>query len=145
MQLHATTVAIEGRGLVILGPSGAGKSTLALELMATGAVLVADDRTDLARQGDALIASVPQALAGRIEARGIGILGAREYGPVPVAMGLRPWGRGVGTTATTGFGRMAGGDGFACIGAVAATSSRCIAAVDVGGQGSLMPPPRGFP
>ncbi|WP_028725755.1 HPr kinase/phosphorylase [Paracoccus zeaxanthinifaciens] len=85
MQLHATTVAIEGRGLVILGPSGAGKSTLALELMATGAVLVADDRTDLARQGDALIASVPQALAGRIEARGIGILGAREYGPVPVA------------------------------------------------------------
>lgn len=86
MQLHATTVAIEGRGLVILGPSGAGKSTLALELMATGAVLVADDRTDLARQGDALIASVPQALAGRIEARGIGILGAREYGPAPVAL-----------------------------------------------------------
>lgn len=144
MQLHATTVAIEGRGLVILGPSGAGKSTLALELMATGAVLVADDRTDLARQGDALIASVPQALAGRIEARGIGILGAREYGPVPVAWPAT-WGPGVGTTATTGFGRMAGGDGFACIGAVAATSSRCIAAVDVGGQGSLMPPPRGFP
>ena len=85
VQLHATTVAIGGRGLVILGPSGAGKSTLALELMATGAALVADDRTDLARRGDALWAEVPAALSGRIEARGIGILRAVPAGPVPVA------------------------------------------------------------
>ena len=42
-QMHATTVALRGRGLLILGPSGSGKSTLALQLMAVGARLVADD------------------------------------------------------------------------------------------------------
>lgn len=76
IQLHATTVALDGRGLVILGPSGAGKSTLALELMAVGAALVADDRTDLRLEGSALTASVPKELEGRIEARGVGILKA---------------------------------------------------------------------
>ncbi|WP_331459605.1 HPr kinase/phosphorylase [Paracoccus liaowanqingii] len=75
MQLHATTVALEGRGLVILGPSGSGKSGLALELMAVGAVLVADDRTDLRLQQGRLIAQAPPALSGRIEARGWGSCG----------------------------------------------------------------------
>lgn len=82
MHLHATTVALDGLGLMILGPSGAGKTTLALQLMAAGAVLVADDRTDLHRQGDEVIASCPATLAGRIEARGIGILLASPAGPV---------------------------------------------------------------
>jgi HPr kinase/phosphorylase len=50
--LHATTVAIGGRGVLILGPSGSGKSGLALELMAMGAGLVADDRTEVT-QGEA--------------------------------------------------------------------------------------------
>ena len=36
IQLHATTIALEGQGLMILGPSGSGKSSLALELMAVG-------------------------------------------------------------------------------------------------------------
>lgn len=74
IQLHATTVALSGRAVLILGPSGAGKSSLALELMAAGASLVADDRTDLRREGETLIAAAPRELAGRIEARGIGIL-----------------------------------------------------------------------
>lgn len=84
MQLHATTIALEGAGLMILGPSGSGKSTLALEMMAAGASLVADDRTDLRRDGLDVIASCPPALLGRIEARGIGILGADPAGPVRV-------------------------------------------------------------
>ncbi|MBU2956498.1 HPr kinase/phosphatase C-terminal domain-containing protein [Paracoccus sp. 1_MG-2023] len=84
MQLHATTVAIAGRGLVIIGPSGSGKSSLALELMATGGMLVADDRTDLRCDDGRLIASAPDALRGRIEARGIGILAAHTHGPVEV-------------------------------------------------------------
>ncbi|WP_347140029.1 HPr kinase/phosphatase C-terminal domain-containing protein [Paracoccus sp. SSK6] len=82
MQLHATTIALRDAGLLILGPSGSGKSSLALQLMAAGALLVADDRTDLRREGDAIIASCPPALLGRIEARGIGILSADPSGPV---------------------------------------------------------------
>ena len=85
MQLHATTISINGAGLMILGPSGSGKSTLALDLMAVGAMLVADDRTDLCRKGVEIIASCPPALSGRIEARGIGILRADPAGPITVA------------------------------------------------------------
>lgn len=84
MQVHATTVAFEDAGLLILGRSGAGKSSLALQLMASGATLVADDRTDLFRSGNAIIASCPPALLGRIEARGIGILSAAPSGPVGI-------------------------------------------------------------
>lgn len=84
-QLHATTVALQDRGLLILGPSGSGKSSLALELIAVGARLVADDRTDLVRERDRVIASCPAALRGRIEARGVGILAAEAPGPVRLA------------------------------------------------------------
>jgi len=76
LTIHATTVARAGRGLVILGPSGSGKSGLALQLMAMGAVLVADDQTILRRREDLLFASCPPAIHGRIEARGVGILAA---------------------------------------------------------------------
>ena len=74
--LHATTVALSGRGLIILGASGSGKSALALQLMALGALLVADDRTQITREGDGLIARPPPQIAGMIEARGIGLLQA---------------------------------------------------------------------
>ena len=76
--LHATTVSVAGRGLLILGPSGAGKSALALELISRGAVLVADDRTQVVVEGDTLTASVPTAIAGLIEARGVGLLRTPE-------------------------------------------------------------------
>jgi HPr kinase/phosphorylase len=76
MTLHATCVAVEGRGLLILGPSGAGKSALALKMMALGARLVADDRVEVARRGEALVATCPVPLRGLIEARGLGILRA---------------------------------------------------------------------
>ncbi|MBW4985422.1 HPr kinase/phosphatase C-terminal domain-containing protein [Mameliella sp. CS4] len=72
--LHATSVAVAGRGLMIRGASGSGKSGLALELMARGAQLIADDRTIVTRQGAHLILSVPRVLAGMIEARAIGLL-----------------------------------------------------------------------
>lgn len=70
----------------MIGPSGAGKSALALQLLALGAELVADDRTDIIRQGDHLIADVPQAIAGMIEARGMGILRMRPAGPTRLAV-----------------------------------------------------------
>ena len=71
--LHATTVAVQGRGLLIIGPSGSGKSSLALQLIALGASLLADDRTDLHHDGTRLLARCPDALHGMIEARGVGI------------------------------------------------------------------------
>jgi HPr kinase/phosphorylase len=72
--LHATTVAVDSRGLLILGPSGSGKSSLALQMIALGAELIADDQSLLVRHGTDLVAHCPPILVGRIEARGLGIL-----------------------------------------------------------------------
>ena len=47
VKIHASCVALAGKGVLILGDSGAGKSDLALRLMDDGARLVADDRTEL--------------------------------------------------------------------------------------------------
>jgi len=70
MQIHASCVALDGDGVLLLGPSGAGKSDLALRLLERGFVLVADDRVDV----EDLVARPPPALAGLLEVRGIGIL-----------------------------------------------------------------------
>ncbi len=63
-----------GFGVMIEGPSGSGKSALALQLIALGATLVADDRTRVqARDGWPWL-HAPERLAGVIEARGVGLL-----------------------------------------------------------------------
>ena len=72
--LHATTVALDGRGVLIGGPSGSGKSDLALRLIDGGAILVSDDQTLVRRRGAALLARAPATIAGLIEVRGIGIV-----------------------------------------------------------------------
>ena len=74
--LHATCVAFEGRGVLILGPAGSGKSALGLNLMALGAALVADDRTEIAAGPNGLTATAPPGLPPLIEARGVGLLRA---------------------------------------------------------------------
>ncbi len=74
--IHATTVAIDGKGLLIRGPSGSGKTALAIELISLGAKLVADDRTIVVREGERIVARCPDTLRGLIEARHIGILNA---------------------------------------------------------------------
>ncbi|EIE48778.1 RNase adapter RapZ [Salipiger aestuarii] len=79
---HATAVAVDGRGLMIRGASGRGKSGLALEMMARGAVLVADDRVIVERRGAHLWLSCPAPLRGMIEARGIGLLRTTPGHPV---------------------------------------------------------------
>ena len=61
-------------GVLLLGDSGMGKSDLALRLIEQGALLVSDDRTDLFVENGKLHARAPAALAGLIEARGLGIL-----------------------------------------------------------------------
>ena len=87
--LHASCVAVEGRGLLILGPSGSGKSSLALRLISLGAALVSDDVTRVARRGDALVASCPNPdLQGLIEARGLGILRAPSVESAAVTLAI---------------------------------------------------------
>ncbi|CUI00432.1 HPr kinase/phosphorylase [Leisingera aquaemixtae] len=83
--LHASCVALEGRGLLITGTSGQGKSALALQLMAFGAQLVADDRVQVQLLDGLLVASTPEPIRGLIEARFMGLLHAQIRSPVPVA------------------------------------------------------------
>jgi len=79
--IHATTIAIGGRGVLLRGPSGAGKSDLALRLIDAGARLVADDQSELRRDGDTILVRSPTTIAGLIEVRGVGIF---PIEPLPV-------------------------------------------------------------
>jgi serine kinase of HPr protein (carbohydrate metabolism regulator) len=84
--LHASTVASNGRAVVISGPSGSGKSDLALRMFDRGFGLVSDDQTILRRDGDRLIAAAPPTIAGKLEVRGIGIVDIDQVDDVPVAL-----------------------------------------------------------
>lgn len=84
--LHATCVAHSGRAVLIRGASGRGKSGLALQLLALGAGLVADDRTRLWVAEGRVMADAPETIRGQIEARGMGILRLPSTGPQPVAL-----------------------------------------------------------
>lgn len=86
--VHASCVAHGGAAVLILGASGSGKSSLALQMIAMGAKLVADDRTILRRGKDGLIADAPKTILGQIEARGVGILRAAPHGPAPVRLAI---------------------------------------------------------
>ena len=88
VRIHATLVSI-GRedgtelGALFLGPPGSGKSDLALRLIHDGAVLVADDQVEVSFAHGGLWGSAPEAIAGLIEARGIGLI------RLPFAPGVR--------------------------------------------------------
>src|SRR5260370_18657619 len=84
--LHATAVAIGGRGVLLRGASGAGKSDLALRLIDAGARLIADDQSELHRRGDSIIARAPATIAGLVEVRGIGIIRLDALAEAPVAL-----------------------------------------------------------
>lgn len=85
IQIHASTVVIDGRAVVLMGPSGVGKSDLAFGLIGLGAGLLADDVTWL-HGGASLRASCPPSLSGQIEARGVGILHIPPVDPAPVGL-----------------------------------------------------------
>jgi len=84
--VHASTVALDGRAVLITGPSGSGKSDLALRLLDRGLTLVSDDQTIVRKDGDRLIASAPTTIAGKFEIRGIGIVEMERLDNVPVAL-----------------------------------------------------------
>jgi len=85
-QIHATCIAIDGKGVLLRGPSGVGKSDLALRLIDGGGDLVADDRVDLDAAGGQLIASAPDNLKGFLEVRGLGIMRQEAYAETPVML-----------------------------------------------------------
>ena len=80
--VHATAIALGGNAALIRGAPGSGKSDLALRCLAIAptalipcpAALVADDRVDLSRSGDRILAEAPAAIRGKLEVRGLGIL-----------------------------------------------------------------------
>ena len=84
--VHASTVAMEGRAVLITGPSGSGKSDLALRLLDRGFTLVSDDQTIVKRDGDRLLASPPPTLAGKLEIRGIGIVEVEHAAEIPIGL-----------------------------------------------------------
>lgn len=84
--LHATSVAIGGRVVLLCGPSGSGKSDLALRLIDRGAMLVSDDYTLVKRIDGRLVATAPDTIRGKMEVRGLGIVAMPCIADAPVAL-----------------------------------------------------------
>lgn len=84
--VHATTVAIDGRAVLLCGASGVGKSDLGLRLIDRGAALVSDDYTLVRRVDGRLLVAAPATIAGRMEVRGIGIVAMDHVADLPVAL-----------------------------------------------------------
>lgn len=87
--IHATCIAINGQGVLLLGASGAGKSDLALRLIDGGAMLVADDYVDIRAENGALIANPPERIAGLLEVRGVGIFTLPYATNIPLALAIQ--------------------------------------------------------
>ena len=85
-QIWATTVAVNGTGVILRGPSGAGKTDLAIRLIDRGAILVSDDQTIVRADGDFLLTAPPATIAGKIEVRSIGIMRMNFVTDIPAAV-----------------------------------------------------------
>ena len=72
--MHATCVDINGSGVLIIGRSGSGKSSLAINLLALGSKLVADDQCELVKKNNSFRIFKPASLPNSIEIRGIGLV-----------------------------------------------------------------------
>ncbi len=75
-------------GVLLLGKSGAGKSDVALRLIALGARLVSDDRTDLYADRGRLFGRAPATIKGLIEARGVGIVALPHAAKARIALAV---------------------------------------------------------
>lgn len=91
--LHASCVAIGGKGVLLLGKSGSGKSDLALRLIDGGAKLVADDRVEIKAQGKKLMASAPIKLKDKLEMHGVGIVKISAKDKIELALAVSLVGR----------------------------------------------------
>ena len=85
MTIHASCAALDGAGVLLMGPPGSGKSDLVLRLLRHGFDLVADDRVELEHG----VARAPEALAGLLEVRGLGIVRMPHVAEARVALVAR--------------------------------------------------------
>jgi HPr kinase/phosphorylase len=77
--LHGTFLHVHGAGVLLEGPAGAGKGALALELLARGHALVADDAVEFHRPAPGVvIGRSPAVIEGYLETRGLGVLDVRR-------------------------------------------------------------------
>jgi serine kinase of HPr protein (carbohydrate metabolism regulator) len=93
--VHGTCVALGRAAALLRGPSGSGKSDLALRFLflarrgpaaVNKPALVADDQVRLVANGVRLSASAPEAIRGKIEVRGVGIVDVRCLPEADVAL-----------------------------------------------------------
>lgn len=84
--VHASSVTIDGRAVLIMGPSGSGKSDLTLRLLDRGFALVSDDQTIIKKVGTRLTAAAPPTIRGKLEIRGVGIVTMSQVDDQPVAL-----------------------------------------------------------
>ncbi|MBL1240989.1 MAG: HPr kinase/phosphatase C-terminal domain-containing protein [OCS116 cluster bacterium] len=98
--MHATSIFLDGFGILIGGPSGIGKSALALDLLndahgfdyvllnSGSNLLIADDQTHIGRDERGAIAKIvarcPQNIEGMLEVRGLGIIKVPFKSPAPI-------------------------------------------------------------
>jgi HPr kinase/phosphorylase len=86
MQVHGGLLRVRGLGVLLLGASGVGKSETALELVARGHQLVADDVVVLWIEDARLMGRAKPSIRHFLEIRGLGILYLPDlYGPGAVA------------------------------------------------------------
>ena len=108
MRIHATCVVIGEAGILIRGASGAGKSSLARALLAGAALagrfgrLVGDDRVEIAALNGRLVARPVKPIEGRLEVRGVGIVGLAHRAGRGRAARRRLCRRGAGADAGGG-------------------------------------------
>ncbi len=76
--VHGVLVEMYGLGILLLGESGIGKSECALELIARGHRLIADDAVLIKSIGDNLQGSSPDLTYEHLEIRGLGIVNVRD-------------------------------------------------------------------
>jgi HPr kinase/phosphorylase len=74
VQVHGGLVRVRDVGVLLLGPSGVGKSEIALELIARGHQLAADDVVELRADAGRLIGRARAPIRHFLEIRGLGIL-----------------------------------------------------------------------
>jgi HPr kinase/phosphorylase len=77
--IHGVLMDILGLGVLIVGESGIGKSECALDLVARGHRLVADDTVEIRRRGETeIVGTCPELTRHHMEVRGLGVINIRD-------------------------------------------------------------------